>query len=175
MANRESGGHKEKVPPQEKNFEPKVDETPALKANYEIRSGYLTDIVEKIAPKDMAETKKNIAQAKETANDDELLKLQNLEMAIDAVQSFKARKDKRSVVENLAKRSLFELSVAAELASTYCTDELNTAIFNLKEAAFALAQAEFPAETEKQTKAHEEADKKRLDKKRDELMKMKVS
>ncbi|MEK7123215.1 MAG: hypothetical protein AAB855_05175 [Patescibacteria group bacterium] len=150
-----------------------INETPTLEAEYEKRRGYLAETLDKISAQDLAQTKENIRNAKESATDDELLKLQDLEMAIDAILSFRSKEDKQGVLDSLAQRKIYELANANQLNS-YCAGELRTALHNLNEAVFALVRIKFPEALAVQRKAKEEADKVEIERRRDELMKINV-
>lgn len=150
-----------------------IDETPALDAKYQERRGFVMEELAKISPQDFAKTKENIRKAKEIATDEELLRLYSLEKAIDAISSLKVRENKQDIIDNLAKRQLFELDDASKL-SGYCEGELGNAVFNLNEAVYALARVKFPEDVKKQVEGREREQKEEIERMRTELMKKSV-
>ena len=173
-SNFETIENKEPVPKREKDEEMEINETPALEDKYKKHRGYLIEQIDKITPNDIAKTKEKINEKKENETDEEKLsKFENLEMAINAILSLRELNDKQKVIEDLAKRKLFELDDAEKLAS-FCEGSLGDAIYNLNQATYALARSKFPEDVEKQERAMDEFNQKKIEKLRDELMKKNV-
>lgn len=150
----------------------KIDQTPAMEEQYDRGSEYFSNYLDKIEPKELSEEIKAINETSAAEEDDErVLELEDRRYIMAKLRSIKNGAPKEKILEGLAKTRVFELN---DVRNHYSGSKMEDILFQLDRAVYNLAQARFPKEFSKQEERRDKKMKEQIERKRDELNRMKV-
>lgn len=156
----------------------KIDQTPAMEDQYEQGSEYFSKFLEEIDKKDLNQELERIDMESESLGDEDderAFELEDRRFIVKKLRSIKDGVSKEKIMDGLAKTRVFELHDVANHYNSRGDSNLSDTIHQLDRAVYNLAQARFPEEFKKQEERREEKTRAWVEKKREELMKIKVS